>query len=149
VWRLGSDVPCEEGVWWWVVGGLASATAEIDDSVEEARRVRGGSSEEAGRERRGHRSGGGKTASAPHSSASDQLPLSMNAPVRYVSPACYDLHLDLHVVATVVGIVVAAIGWSAMMLFVALHCLLAALHDVVAVDVPLAVPEVVSLPPAP
>jgi hypothetical protein len=44
VWRLGGGVSCEEGgLWWRAVGGLASTVAEIDDDVEEARRVRGGS----------------------------------------------------------------------------------------------------------
>jgi hypothetical protein len=57
------------------------------------------------------------------------------APARYVSPACCDLHLDLHVV----GAVVAAVGLPAMALFVALHCLLAVLRSIVVVDVPLAV----------
>jgi hypothetical protein len=36
-----------------------------------------------------------------------------------------------------------------MTLFMALHCLLAVLRSVVVMDVPLAVPEVGSLPPAP
>jgi hypothetical protein len=43
------------------------------------------------------------------------------------------------VVVAVVGAVVVAVGWPAMALFVALHCLLAVLRGVVAVDVPLAV----------
>jgi hypothetical protein len=43
------------------------------------------------------------------------------------------------VVATVVGVVVAAVGWPAMALFVALHCLLDVLHIVVAMGVPLVV----------
>jgi hypothetical protein len=119
-------------------GGLASAT-EIDDGVEEARRVRGGSLTEAAMGEVGPSKRRRSTASAPHSSPPEQLPLSMNAPARYVSPACCDLHLDLHVVAAVVGAVVVAVGWPAMALFVALHCLLAVLHGVVAVDVPLAV----------
>jgi hypothetical protein len=45
------------GLWRWAVGSLASAMAEIDDGVEEARRVHGGSSAEA---RWGHRSGEGR-----------------------------------------------------------------------------------------
>jgi hypothetical protein len=107
---------CEEGgPWRRAIDGLASAAAEIDDGVEEARWVRGGSSTEvttgeaeattgeAGPSKRWR-----STASAPHSSAPEQLLLSANAPTRYASPACYDLHLDLHVVVAVVGAVVAA-----------------------------------------
>jgi hypothetical protein len=135
VWRLGGGVLCEEGgSWQRAVGGLTSA-AEIDDGVEEARRVRGGSSAEVvmgeARPSKRRRS----TASTPHSSPSEQLPLSENAPARYVSPACCDLHLDLHVMAAVVGAVVATVSWPAMALFVALHCLLAILYGVVVVDV--------------
>jgi hypothetical protein len=70
------------GLWRWAVGNLATAMAEIDDSVEEARRVHGGSSAGPSKRRR-------STASAPHSSTMEQLPLSVNAPARYVSPACY------------------------------------------------------------
>jgi hypothetical protein len=131
------------------VSSLASVAVEIDDDVEEARRVRAGSSTEAATGEAGPSKRRRSTTSAPHSSAPEQLPLSVNAPARYVSPACYDLHLDLHVVAVVVGAVVAAVSWPAMTLFMALHCLFAILHGVVAVDVPLVVPEVVSLPPAP
>jgi hypothetical protein len=131
VWRLGGGVPCEEGASWRrAVGGLASAT-EIDDGVEEARWVCRGSSTEAVTGEVGPSKRRRSTASAPHSSPPDQLPLSANAPARYVSPACCDLHLDLHVVA--------AVSWPAMALFVALHCLLVVLRGVVAVDVPLAV----------
>jgi hypothetical protein len=135
-------VPCQEGgSWQRSVGGLALA-AEIDDSVEEARWVRRGSSAEveATTGEEGPSKQRRSTASASHSSPPEQLPLSSNqAPTRYVSPACCDLHLDLHVVATVVGVVVAAVGWPAMALFVALHCLLDVLHIVVAMGVPLVV----------
>jgi hypothetical protein len=111
------------GSWRWAVGGLASAT-EIDDGVEEARQVHGGSSTEAATGETGplkrHRS----TASSVN-----------QAPARYVSLACCDLHLDLHVVVAVVGAVVTVVGLLAMALFVALHCLLAVLRSIVVMDV--------------
>jgi hypothetical protein len=139
VWRLGGGVLCKEGEpWQRAVSGLASA-AEIDDGMEEARQVHGGSSVEVAMGEAGPSKRWRSTASTPHSSPLEQLPLSENAPVRYVSPACCDLHLDLHVVSVVVGAVVAAVDWPAMELFVALHCLLVVLHGVVVVDVPLAV----------
>jgi hypothetical protein len=87
VWRLGGGMSCEEGgPWRRAVGGLTSA-AEIDDGMEEARRVRGGSSAEA--EAATGEAGPSKrqrsTASAPHSSPPEQLPLSaIQAPARYV-----------------------------------------------------------------
>jgi hypothetical protein len=43
------------------------------------------------------------------------------------------------VVVAVVGVVVAAVGWPAMALFMTLHCLLDVLHIVVAMGVPLVV----------
>jgi hypothetical protein len=119
------------GSWRWTVGGLASAT-EIDDGVEEARRVHGGSSTEAATGEAGPSKRHRSTASSVN-----------QAPARYVSPACCDLHLDLHVVVAVVGAVVGAVvavvGLPAMALFVALHCLLAVLRSIVVVDVSLAV----------
>jgi hypothetical protein len=130
VWRLGGGVPCEEGELWRRVVGVLTSTAavKIDDDMEESRWLHGGSLTEAATGEAGPLKRWRSTASAPHSSEPEQLPLSENAPVRYVSPACYDLHLDLHVVAAVVGTVVAAVGWLAMTLFMALHYLLAVLH---------------------
>jgi hypothetical protein len=76
---------CEEGgPWRRAVGGLTSA-AEIDDGMEEARRVRGGSSAEAATGEAGPSKRQRSTASAPHSSPLEQLPLSaIQAPARYV-----------------------------------------------------------------
>jgi hypothetical protein len=126
-------------------GGLLAAWLRRWRRSTTAWRKQGGSVEDLSMEAAMGKVGPSKRwrsmASALHSSAPEQLPLLANAPVRYVSPACYDLHLDLHVVVAVVGVVVATVGWPVMMLFVALHYLLVVLRGVVAVDISLAIPR--------